>query len=249
MLLAERVAIVTGGASLSGIGFAAARLMANHGATVVIADIDGEQARVAAAKLGDNHFGAQCDVSNADECLEAVNAVAARYGRIDVLLNSAGISQPGSIDELSLVDLNRLLAVNVAGTFMMCQATIPFMKARKAGSIICIGSVSAQRGGGIMGGAHYSASKGAVQSMAKALGRELAGYNIRVNAIAPGLIDTAFIAGRLSEEQRANVVSQTPLGRLGKADDVANTCLYLASAMSAYVTGVVIDVNGGLLIH
>jgi NAD(P)-dependent dehydrogenase (short-subunit alcohol dehydrogenase family) len=112
-----------------------------------------------------------------------------------------------------------------------------------------MGSVSAQRGGGVMGGAHYSAAKGGLQSLAKAMARELAPEGIRVNAVAPGLIETDLIAGRLSDENRRLTLQATPLGRIGQPYEVANACVYLASDLAAYVTGVVLDVNGGLHIH
>ncbi|BEU28545.1 SDR family NAD(P)-dependent oxidoreductase [Paraburkholderia sp. 22B1P] len=249
MRLSERVVIITGAASQQGIGFAAARRMATEGATVVLLDLDEDKVASAAAALGNPHLGFACDVSDAEQCKVVARQVFAKFGRTDVLVNSAGVSQPKAALEIDAVDLARIFDVNVNGTFFMSQAVIPYMKRRSSGSIVCIGSVSAQRGGGIMGGAHYSASKGAVHSLAKSLARELAGTGIRVNAIAPGLIETGFIAGRIDEVRRAAVIADTPLGRLGTADDVAKACLYLASDMSSYVTGIVLDVNGGLLIH
>ena len=142
-----------------------------------------------------------------------------------------------------------VMDVNVKGTFNMCRAVVPYMRARKSGNIVTIGSVAAQRGGGLFGGAHYSASKGAVQSLAKAMARELGPDGIRVNAIAPGTIDTDIFQGQLSEERKKQIASEIPLGRLGTPDDVAKACLFLVSDLSSFITGSVLDVNGGILIH
>ena len=119
----------------------------------------------------------------------------------------------------------------------MCQAVVPHFRARRQGNIVCIGSVAAQRGGGLFGGPHYSASKGAVQSLAKSMARELGPDGIRVNAIAPGTIDTDIFEGKLSEERRKTIAAEVPLGRLGTADDVAKACLFLVSDLAGYITG------------
>jgi NAD(P)-dependent dehydrogenase (short-subunit alcohol dehydrogenase family) len=126
---------------------------------------------------------------------------------------------------------------------------MPHMRARKAGAIACMSSVSAQRGGGILGGAHYSAAKAGVLGLAKAMARELGPDGIRVNCVTPGLIQTDINAGKISDEGRAKILEGIPLNRLGVPQDVANIFLFLASDLSAYVTGAVIDVNGGMLIH
>jgi NAD(P)-dependent dehydrogenase (short-subunit alcohol dehydrogenase family) len=131
----------------------------------------------------------------------------------------------------------------------MSRAVVPHMRSRRSGAIVCIGSVAAQRGGGILGGPHYSGAKGAVQSMAKAMARELGPDGIRVNAIAPGLVDTALLVGKMDDAGKQRVAETTPLGRLAAPADIANACLYLGSDMSSYVTGIILDVNGGLHIH
>jgi NAD(P)-dependent dehydrogenase (short-subunit alcohol dehydrogenase family) len=139
--------------------------------------------------------------------------------------------------------------VNLKGVLFLSQAVIPQMKVQKSGSIACMSSVSAQRGGGILGGAHYSAAKAGVLGLARAMARDLGPDNIRVNCVAPGLIQTDIIAGKLTEERKAAIAAEIPLGRLGRAQDVANAFLFLASDLSSYLTGTTIDVNGGLLIH
>ena len=139
--------------------------------------------------------------------------------------------------------------MNLKGVLFLSQAVMPHMRGRKAGAIACMSSVSAQRGGGILGGAHYSAAKAGVLGLARAMARELGPDNIRVNCVAPGLIQTDIIAGKISDEKRAEILTGVPLGRLGVAQDVANIFLFLASDLSAYTTGAVIDVNGGMHIH
>ena len=141
------------------------------------------------------------------------------------------------------------MSANLRGTLYMLQAVIPHFRARKAGAIVCLASVAAQRGGGLFGGPHYAAAKGGVLALAKAMARELAPDGIRVNAVAPSVIDTDTFGGRMTEAERAQLRDAVPLGRLGAADDVAGVCLFLVSSLSAYVTGAVIDVNGGSLIH
>jgi NAD(P)-dependent dehydrogenase (short-subunit alcohol dehydrogenase family) len=126
---------------------------------------------------------------------------------------------------------------------------MPHMRAVKSGSIACMSSVSAQRGGGILGGAHYSAAKAGVLGLAKAMARELGGDGIRVNCVAPGLIQTDINAGKISDEKRVEILAGIPLNRLGVPQEVANVFLFLASDLSAYLTGNTIDVNGGMLIH
>jgi NAD(P)-dependent dehydrogenase (short-subunit alcohol dehydrogenase family) len=131
----------------------------------------------------------------------------------------------------------------------MSQAVLPQMQAQKRGSIVCMSSVSAQRGGGIFGGPHYSAAKAGVLGLARAMAREFGPDGIRINAITPGLIQTDITGDKLTPEMRADIIKGIPLGRLGNAADVANACVFLASDMAAYLTGITLDVNGGMLIH
>jgi NAD(P)-dependent dehydrogenase (short-subunit alcohol dehydrogenase family) len=139
--------------------------------------------------------------------------------------------------------------VSLRGTLHMSQVVLPTMQRQKSGSIVCISSVSAQRGGGILGGPHYSAAKAGVLGLARAMAREFGPDGIRVNSIAPGLIDTDIIKGKLDENRKAEIAATIPLGRLGRPSDIAGACVFLASELSAYCTGVTLDVNGGMLIH
>jgi len=151
--------------------------------------------------------------------------------------------------DITASDWDRIQDVNLKGVLFLSQAVIPHMRRRKTGSIACMSSVSAQRGGGIFGGPHYSAAKAGVLGLAKAMAREFGADSIRVNCVTPGLIGTDITAGKLTDEMKAKILEGIPLGRLGDADDVAGIYTFLASDLSAYVTGAVIDVNGGMLIH
>ena len=248
-LLDGKVAIITGAASPRGLGKATARLFAEHGAKVVVLDLDADQAVAAAADLGADHFGLACDVTDKAACDAAAAAALARFGRIDVLVNNAGITQPLKIMDIGAANYDAVLDVNLRGTLYMTQAVIPAMRGQQAGSIVNMSSVSAQRGGGIFGGPHYSAAKAGVLGLTKAMARELAPANVRVNAICPGFIATDITAGKLTPEMMKTILDGIPMGRAGEASDVAGCALFLASNLSAYCTGTEVDVNGGSLIH
>ena len=248
-LLQDKVAIVTGAASARGIGKQTARRFSEVGCRTAIVDLDKAASVAAANDIGSPHRGYGCDVANPTTCQDLIKQVLADFGKIDILVNYAGISQPDRIMEVTQERYDSVMNVNVRGTLNMCQAVIPHMRSRKQGNIVNIGSVAAQRGGGLFGGPHYAASKGAVQSMAKSLARELAADGIRVNAIAPGTIDTDIFQGKLTDEKKKAIAAEVPLGRLGTPDDIAKACLFLVCDLSGYITGTVLDVNGGLLIH
>ena len=249
MLLAGKVAVISGAASPRGIGLATARLFTEHGAKVAVLDLDEAAARDAATRVGASHLGFACDVADPAACKGAAERVLEAFGRVDVLINNAGITQPVRTMEITPGDLGRMLDVNLCGVLYLSQAFIPHMRERRQGSIACMSSVSAQRGGGIFGGPHYSAAKAGVLGLAKAMARELGPDGIRVNCVTPGLIQTGITGDKLTAEMRGEIIKGIPLGRLGKAEDVAGIFLFLASDLSAYVTGAVIDVNGGMLIH
>jgi NAD(P)-dependent dehydrogenase (short-subunit alcohol dehydrogenase family) len=248
-LLEGKTAIVTGAASARGLGLATARLFAGHGATVAILDLDADAARAAAVDLGPDHMGLACDVTDRDACEAAVAELTGRWSGIDILVNNAGITQPLKIMEIAPENYDAVTDVNLRGTLYMSQAVIPSMRARKSGALVNMSSVSAQRGGGIFGGPHYSAAKAGILGLTKAMARELAPDGVRVNAICPGFIATDITAGKLTEEMRAQVLAGIPMGRAGEASDVAGCALFLASDLAAYCTGTEVDVNGGSLIH
>lgn len=260
--LAGQVAFITGAAR--GQGRAHAVRLASDGAAIIALDICAEfdstdykgsttddlaeTARLV-ERSGGRILARQADVRDGD----AVDAVLAEgvgeFGRLDIVIANAGITQGVKVWDIAEGDWDRIQDVNLKGVFHLAQAAMPHMRARKQGSIACMSSVSAQRGGGILGGAHYSAAKAGVLGLAKAMARELGGDGIRVNCVTPGLIQTDINAGKISDEKRKEILEGIPLNRLGVPQDVANIFLFLASDLSAYTTGAVIDVNGGMLIH
>ena len=249
MLLKDKVAVITGGAGRNGLGFATAKLMAAQGARVAILDLARAEPQAAAARLGAGHLGLVADVTDKASCEAAIAAVLKAFGRIDNLINNAGITQSVKTLDITGADYDRILDVSLRGTLYMSQAVLPAMRAQKSGAIVCISSVSAQRGGGIFGGPHYSAAKAGVLGLARAMAREFGIDGIRINCIAPGLIETDITQGKLTPERKVQIAAEIPLARLGQADDVAGACVFLASDLSAYCTGITLDVNGGMLIH
>ena len=257
MQLKDQVAIITGAASPRGIGFATAKRFAEEGARVVILDLDAQAAEQAAeqviAAVGhgaqNGHLGLACDVRDEAACHAAVQRVLDTLGRVDILVNNAGVSQSQRLLDSTQADYDLVMDSSVRGAFNMSRAVVPHMRLRRSGAIVCMGSVAAQRSGGILGGPHSSAAKGAIQTRAKAMARELAPDGIRANAVAPGMVDTDLLIGKIDDAGKRRVAEGVPLGRLATPADIANACLFLASAQSAYITGVVLDVSGGLHIH
>ena len=249
-LLEGKIVIVTGAASPRGLGKATSRLFAQHGATVVITDLDGAQADQAAGDLpGEGHIGLAGSVTSKSDCDVVAKAVLDACGTIDVLVNNAGITQPLKLMQIEAENYEAVMDVSLRGTLYMSQAVIPTMRAKRSGSIVNLSSVSAQRGGGIFGGPHYSAAKAGVLGLTKAMARELAPDNVRANAICPGLIDTDITGGMMTDDKRAEILAGIPMGRTGTPQDVAGCALFLASDLSSYCTGTEVDVNGGSLIH
>jgi NAD(P)-dependent dehydrogenase (short-subunit alcohol dehydrogenase family) len=242
-LLQGKTAIITGGAG--GIGRATARIFAAAGARIAVFDTAPNTASFA-AELGEGHLGLTVDVSDEAVCIAAANEAAKKLGGLDVLVTMAGIVNPGGITSVTHDEYERTMRSHADGTFNMCRAAIPHLRTRGGGSIVCMSSIAAQRGGGLRGGVQYAAAKAAILGLAKAMARELAPENIRVNAVCPGAIHTGK---RKLEDMNANFGATIPMGRVGMADEVANVFLFLASDLSSYVTGATIDVNGGMHIH
>jgi len=256
MLLKDKVCLVTGAASLRSIGYATAALFAEHGARVVVVDLlmdppvlAGIQASIE-AQLGRpvDVQGLRCDISQPEDCEAVVQAVLARHGTVDCLVNAAGIVRAQSLLEITPTDLDRMLDVNLKGTFYLCQSVLKVFVQRRAGTIVNVSSLAAQRGGGLVGGPHYAASKGGVLSLTRSIAREFGALGIRANAICPAMIDTPMLDG-LPPERLQGIVDSILLKRIGTTRELAGACLFLASDLSGFVTGATIDVNGGSHIH
>ena len=243
--MSEKIAVVTGGSR--GIGAAIAKKLASQGMTVII-NYCGSEDRALAVKSEIEAAGGQaeawrCDVSDCGQCEAFVKAVVEKYGRIDVLVNNAGITRDGLMMRMSDEDFSRVIDTNLKGTFYMMRfASRHMIKARK-GRIINMASVV-----GLMGNAgqvNYAASKAGVIGATKSAAKELASRGITVNAVAPGFIDTEMTGG-LSEKVQEQILTQIPLGTFGKPEDIANCAAFLASDEAAYITGQVIQVDGGM---
>jgi NAD(P)-dependent dehydrogenase (short-subunit alcohol dehydrogenase family) len=256
MLLENQVCVIAGAGSLRSIGYATAELFAEHGARVVVVDL-----LMKDQLLGDirssiekrlqrpvNVDGQRCDVSNPDECEAMVREVVRLHGRLDCLVNSAGIVKTQAILDIAARDLDVMLDVNLKGAFYLCQSALRVFVEQRCGNIVNVASLAAQRGGGLVGGAHYAASKGGVLSLTRSIAREFGPLGIRANAICPAMIETPMLDG-LSPERLRDIVAAIPLKRTGTARELAGACLFLASELSGYVTGATIDVNGGTHIH
>ncbi len=247
MRLKDRVAIVTGAAR--GIGRAIAVALAREGARVAAWDLDMVLLDDLAGQLragGGEVLTLSVDVTRKEQIQEAVGQVLARWGRIDILVNNAGIYEVLPIEDISEEQWDRVLAVNLKGAFLCCQAVIPTMKRQGSGTIVSMAS-SAGKSGGTLSGAHYAVSKAGVICLTKQLARELGPHGITANAVAPGRIDTPMIHLASDEENEAFRL-RTPLGRLGTPEDVAGAVVFLASDEASFITGEIVDVNGGLLI-
>jgi 3-oxoacyl-[acyl-carrier protein] reductase len=238
--LEGKVAIITG--SARGIGRGIARAMAAEGAVVVVADRDGAASATAAAELGPPAVAVRVDVADEASVAALVQTVEERHGRIDVLVNNAGIATSAEVAEMPLAMWAETIAVDLTGVFLCCRAVLPGMIARGSGRIVNIGSQLGLRGAPAL--VHYSAAKAGVHGLTKALAREVARHGITVNAIAPGPVDTEILAG-IDDETMAGILAEIPLGRLGRVEEIAPTAVLLASDEGSYYTGSVLNVSGG----
>lgn len=244
----NRVALITGAGSEKGIGREVARQLSYKGAITLIADIDKEGVENTVAELQKNKgeaYPIQLDVSDRLQVSEKVREVINKFNKIDILINNAGITRPTGVLDITEEEWDLIFSVNMKGCFFLTQAVLPYMKERNYGRIVSLSSVSGKRGGGIFGGAHYSAAKAGVTGFSKAIAREMAPFGITCNSVAPGLIGTEITGGLLTEEKKEALASGIPVGRIGTVEEVANTIIFLASEGASYITGEEVDVNGG----
>ena len=245
----QEVAIITGGAG--GIGEAAARAIASRGARVAVADLRPAAAEEAAARLKAAALDVEpvtVDVGSEASVCAMVDAVLRRWGRIDILVNNAGVESSKPFLEIGLEEYERVMRVNTTGAWLCCQAVIPAMLRQGSGCIVNVSSVAGQRGGGLLGTAAYSTSKGAVIALTKALAREFAKSGIRVNAISPSLTMTDFAQrqlDRLAIGTLERVIAMTPIGRVGQAAEIAAAIDFLTSDQATFIAGHVLNVDGG----
>ena len=243
----NQVVVVTGAGSPKGIGRTIAHTFGRQGATVILVDINqaGCDANVAEMEApGMKAAGFAANLTEPEAVQKLVDEIVAKYGRIDVLVNNAGISQKVTVADMTLDDIKRIFNVNMFGLFLMTQAVCEVMKKQMYGRIVHLSSVSGKRGGGVFGGAHYSASKAAVLGFSKNLAREVSQYGITTNCVCPGLINTE-IWKSMPQEQADAVIASIPKGRPGETQEVANAIVFLASKEASYITGEEIDINGG----
>jgi len=238
-----RVALVTGAAM--GIGRAISETFIQRGAQVAIADINGAAAQATAKELGDAAIGMVCDVTRAADVDAAVQATLGRLGRLDIVVNNAGITRDAMLHKLAEEDWDLVIDVHLKGTFLVTRAAAQHLREQDSGgAIVNISSLAAK--GGNMGQINYVAAKSGIVGMTKTSARELARYGVRVNAVQPGFIDTAMTRAMPPEAQKQRL-NEIPLGRAGTVDDVAKAVAFLASDEAAYITGIVLEVAGGRL--
>ncbi|MGW1562229.1 SDR family NAD(P)-dependent oxidoreductase [Streptomyces sp. NPDC002144] len=248
-----RTAVITGAGSRRGIGRATAHALAAAGYHIAVLDLDKEAAEDTAREVADRHgvqaLGLAADVTDADAVDAAVGAVEAALPPVGALVNNAGITSPTRFLDVTPAEWDRILEVNVRGSFLVTHRVAAGMAERGFGRIVFLSSVSAERGGGVFGGVAYSTAKAALLGFAKALARELGPSGVTVNSVAPGLIDTDITQGKLDEQRKAAMIADVPVRRIGAVEDVADVIAFLARPESGYLTGVTYDVNGGSHIH
>lgn len=243
LLLDRRTAVVTGAAR--GLGYAIAERFAAEGANIVLGDLDGEAVAEAAQRLGigDRALGVACDVTEPDDIDALIRAAVDGFGALDVMVNNAGITRDATIRKMPLEDFDLVIQVHLRGTWLGIRAAANAMRELgRGGSIINMSSISGKVGN--PGQTNYSAAKAGIVGMTKSAAKELGFAGIRINAMQPGIIDTAMTRA-MTDEVKADRLRDIPLGRFGEPDEVAKVALFLASDLSSYLTGTTIEIAGG----
>lgn len=241
-MLQDKTAVITGGAN--GIGLAIAETFTTNGARVVLADVDGEKARESAAELGGtgSALGVACDVTDQEAVRAAVRTASDEFGSLDVMINNAGITRDATMRKMQVADFEAVLDVHVKGAWLGTQAAADVMRERGGGSIVNMSSISGKVG--MIGQTNYSAAKAGIVGLTKSSAKEVAHKGVRINAVQPGLIRTDMTAA-LREDVWQAKLAEIPMQRAGETEEVANVVLFLASDMSSYMTGCVLEITGG----
>lgn len=239
-LLKDKIAVITGGAQ--GLGLAMAERFVAAGAKVVIGDLDGASAQAAAAGLDGEAIGVACNVVDADQVQALIDAALETWGRIDVFVNNAGITRDATMRKMSEDDFDAVISVHLKGCWNGTRLAAAVMREQKSGAIVNISSLSGKVG--MVGQTNYSAAKAGMVGMSKAAAKEMAHHGVRVNAIQPGLIRSAMTEA-MPQKAWDQKMAEIPMQRAGEPDEIAKVALFLASDLSSYMTGTVLEVTGG----
>lgn len=239
-LLKDKIAVITGGAQ--GLGLAMGERFVAAGAKVVIGDLDGASAQAAAAGLDGEAIGVACNVVDADQVQALIDAALETWGRIDVFVNNAGITRDATMRKMSEDDFDAVISVHLKGCWNGTRLAAAVMREQKSGAIVNISSLSGKVG--MVGQTNYSAAKAGMVGMSKAAAKEMAHHGVRVNAIQPGLIRSAMTEA-MPQKAWDQKMAEIPMQRAGEPDEIAKVALFLASDLSSYMTGTVLEVTGG----
>jgi 3-oxoacyl-[acyl-carrier protein] reductase len=242
--LKDKVALVTGAAGT--MGLAAVKVLLEDGCKVALVDFNRERNQLLAAELGSHALAFSFDISDPEAVRKGHAQIVEAFGAVDILVNNAGILSNNKVEATAPREWRRVMGANLDGAFYLAQQVVPAMKTRRFGRIINTSSLAAKTGG-LTAGTAYSVSKGAMSSLTFSLARELAPFGVTANAIAPAYVKTPMITEQLNEEQRQKLLRDIPVGRFCEPEEFAHVVRFLASPLSGFITGEIIDLNGGLL--